>query len=88
VPFAFWQTAVCGTDAAAIARAIRYTADLIGVEHVALGSDFDGATRTPFDASGMVKLTEALLAVGLSREDVAKVMGGNELRFLMENLQE
>jgi microsomal dipeptidase-like Zn-dependent dipeptidase len=88
IGIAFWQTAVCGTDAAAIARAIRYTADLIGVEHVALGSDFDGATRTPFDASGMVKLTEALLAVGLSREDVAKVMGGNELRFLMENLPE
>ena len=88
VGIGFWQTAVCGTDAAAIARAIRYTADLIGVEHVALGSDFDGATRTPFDASGMVKLTEALLAVGFSREDVAKVMGGNEIRFLMENLPE
>ena len=88
VGIGFWQTAVCGTDAAAIARAIRYTADLIGVDHVALGSDFDGATRTPFDASGLVKLTEALLAAGFSREDVAKVMGGNEIRFLMENLPE
>ena len=45
VGIGFWQTAVCGTDAAAIARAIRYTADLIGVDHVALGSDFDGATQ-------------------------------------------
>ena len=88
VGIGFWQTAVCGTDAAAIAKAIRYTADLIGVDHVALGSDFDGATRVPFDASGLVKLTEALLAVGFSREDVAKVMGGNEIRFLMENLPE
>ncbi|MEO0488222.1 MAG: membrane dipeptidase, partial [Cyanobacteria bacterium J06659_2] len=38
----FWQTAVCGEDVSAIVRAIRYVADLVGVEHVALGSDFDG----------------------------------------------
>ena len=82
----FWRTATCGADAAAAARAIRYTADLVGIDHVALGSDFDGAVPEPFDASGMVLLTEALLASGLSREEIGKVMGGNEIRFFLENL--
>jgi microsomal dipeptidase-like Zn-dependent dipeptidase len=82
----FWQTAVCGKDAAAIVKAIRYTADVVGIDHVALGSDFDGAVATPFDASGLVKLTEALLKAGFSADDIGKVMGGNEIRFLLENL--
>lgn len=86
VGIGFWETAVCGKDAAAIARAIKYAAGVMGVDHVALGSDFDGAVPTPFDASGMVKLTEALLAAGFSHDDIGKVMGGNEIRFLLENL--
>src|SRR4029453_5614423 len=56
----FWQAATCGKDAAAIARAIKYTADLVGIDHVALGSDFDGAVPEPFDASGLAKITEGL----------------------------
>lgn len=45
-----------------------------------LGSDFDGAVPTPFDATGMPLVTEALLAEGLSETDIAAVMGGNALR--------
>jgi microsomal dipeptidase-like Zn-dependent dipeptidase len=86
VGIGFWETAVCGRDAAAIARAIKYTADLIGVEHVALGSDFDGAVATPFDASGMVEITAALLAAGFTPDQIGKVMGGNVMIFLMNNL--
>lgn len=82
----FWETAVCGKDAAAIAKAIRHATDIIGIDHVALGSDFDGAVTTPFDASGLVQVTDALLAAGLSDEDTGKAMGGNEIRFLLENL--
>lgn len=82
----FWDTATCGNDAQAIARAIRYTADLIGVDHVALGSDFDGTVTVPFDASGMALLTQALLADGFSREDIGKIMGGNVIRLLQAGL--
>jgi microsomal dipeptidase-like Zn-dependent dipeptidase len=82
VGIGFWETAVCGPDAAAIARAIRHAAGIAGVEHVALGSDFDGAVTTPFDASGMATLTDALLAVGFSEDEVAGLMGGNALRVL------
>lgn len=82
----FWETAVCGTDAKAIARTIRYTTELAGVDHVALGSDFDGAVMAPFDTTGLVQITEALLAQGFSECDIEKIMGGNVLRLLQENL--
>lgn len=84
----FWDTAVCGADADAIARAIRYAANVAGVDHVALGSDFDGSVKVPFDTSGEARITEALLSEGFSDEDVAAIMGGNLLRFLSENLPE
>jgi microsomal dipeptidase-like Zn-dependent dipeptidase len=86
VGIGYWDTAVCGRDAAAIARAIRYTANLIGVDHVALGSDYDGAVTAPFDTTGLVQITDALLAEGFSEGDIEKIMGGNALRLLAENL--
>jgi microsomal dipeptidase-like Zn-dependent dipeptidase len=84
----YFDGAVCGSDVAAIVRAIRYTARLAGVQHVALGSDFDGATRTPFDATGLPLLTQGLLEGGFSEADIAAIMGGNVLRLLLESLPE
>lgn len=86
VGIGLWDTAVCGTDAAATAKAQKYVAGLIGAQHVGNGSDFDGAVETPFDVSGMAKLTEALIAEGVSDADIGAIMGGNEVRFLMDNL--
>ncbi len=68
--------ATCGSDAKAIARAIRHTTNLIGVDHVALGSDFDGTVVPPFDASGLDQITQALLDDGFAAEDIGKIMGG------------
>jgi microsomal dipeptidase-like Zn-dependent dipeptidase len=82
----YWDTAVCGTDAQAIAKAIRYAANLVGVDHVGLGSDFDGAVKTPFDTTGLVQITDALIAEGFSDEEIGKIMGRNVLRLLIENL--
>lgn len=84
----FWDTATCGRDADAIARAMRYTANLIGVEHVALGSDFDGAVPEPFDASGLVLITDALLRQGFSEHDIRLMMGENVARVLSQTLPE
>lgn len=78
----FWDTAVCGQDAGAIARAIRHAASVAGVDHVALGSDLDGAVTTPFDAAGLAQLTDALLAAGFSENEIRKIMGENVLRVL------
>ncbi|MDW3194467.1 MAG: dipeptidase [Cytophagales bacterium] len=86
VGLGFWEEASGGESVNDIARAIRYTADLIGVEHVSLGSDFDGAVTVPFDASQIILLTEALMTVGFSDEEITQIMGGNQIRFLMENL--
>jgi microsomal dipeptidase-like Zn-dependent dipeptidase len=56
------------------------------VDHVALGSDFDGAVAIPFDASGLDQITQALVDAGFSAEDIRRIMGGNVVRFLQENL--
>jgi microsomal dipeptidase-like Zn-dependent dipeptidase len=71
---------------AGIAAAIRYGVDLVGADHVALGSDFDGATTVPFDTSELAVLTDALLREGMDEPTIRKVMGGNLARFLTENL--
>lgn len=69
----FWDTAVCGQDARAIARAIRYTVNLVGVDHVALGSDYDGAIPAPFDTTGVVEITDALVEAGFTDEEIGVV---------------
>jgi microsomal dipeptidase-like Zn-dependent dipeptidase len=84
----YWETATCGRDADSVARAILYTADKVGFEHVALGSDFDGSTVTPFDAAGIPLITEALLRRGVSERDIRLVMGENVLRVLFQTLPE
>ncbi|MFB6248303.1 MAG: dipeptidase [Salinibacter sp.] len=81
-----WERAVCGSTPAAAARAMRHVADLVGVEHVALGTDFDGTVSVPFDAAGLPHLTEALLGAGFSPADVRKIMGGNVVRVLRRTL--
>jgi len=82
----FWRGAVCGDDAAAIARAMRYAARIAGVNAVSLGSDFDGAVHTPFDAAGLVVLTEALIEEGFTDEEIARIMGLNALEFFLRAL--
>ncbi len=57
-----------------------------GVEHVGLGSDFDGANM-PYgmeDASKLPQITEALLRKGYSEGDVRKILGENTLRVMAE----
>ena len=71
-----------------VARTVRYVCNVVGPEHVALGSDSDGATTVPFDATGLPKITGALLEEGVTREKAALIMGQNALRFLEENLPE
>ena len=86
VGIAFFDKAVCKADAKHIALAIQYTVNLIGVDHVALGSDFDGAITAPFDVTGLALITEQLLKLGFTPENISKIMGGNIKRFLLANL--
>jgi len=82
----YWSTAVCGRDVRAISAAIRYTARVVGVDHVALGSDFDGSTTTPFDTTGVGQLIDGLLTEGLTEDEIRKVMGENVSSLLQRFL--
>jgi membrane dipeptidase len=84
----YWDTATCGTDARAIVKAMRYVSGLVGAEHVALGSDFDGAVTEPFDTTGLVEITEAMLEAGFSDSEIKGIMGENAMKFLAANLPE
>lgn len=86
VGIAMFEQAVCGTDATATAKAIKYTSDLIGVDHVALGSDFDGSVTTPFDITGLPLIVEELLKLDFSEKEIKLIMGDNVKLFLLNNL--
>jgi microsomal dipeptidase-like Zn-dependent dipeptidase len=86
VGIGYWNTAICGTDASAIARAIRYVVTVAGIEHVAIGSDFDGSTTVPFDSTGVVQITDALLSEGFSERGIRLIMGENSVRVLRQTL--
>ncbi len=82
----FWEGAVCDYSPAGVVRAIRYGIDLMGVDHVALGSDYDGATRILFDSGELAVLTQTMLDQGFSEEEIRKVMGENAIRFFLTQL--
>lgn len=67
---------------------IDYIAKLIGVDHVGIGSDFDGAESYPLgmdDVTDYPKITEELLKFGYTEKDIDKILGGNFLRVLKAN---
>jgi microsomal dipeptidase-like Zn-dependent dipeptidase len=78
----YWDAAICSNKPEDAAKAIAYVRDLVGIDHVGLGSDFDGAVTTGFDASQVAAITQALIDRGFSDDDIRKVMGGNVIRVL------
>ena len=80
LPAVSWETIVDHID---------HAVKVAGVEHVGLGSDFDG-TSLPLgmeDASMLPKLTQALLDRNYSERDIEKILGGNFLR-VMERVEQ
>ena len=66
-----------------VARHVTYIGDLIGYDHVGLGSDFDGIEKTPKgldDISKYPDLVAELLEMGVTEGDAAKLVGLNILR--------
>jgi len=82
----YWDSAVCGTSPATVAQAIIYGINLVGEDHVALGSDFDGTVTTAFDGGELQAVTHELLKAGLTETQIRKVMGANMLGYLQRNL--
>ncbi len=70
-----------------VADHIDHIVKVAGIDHVGIGSDFDGITSWPVgleDVSCYPRLTEELLRRGYSEADVHKVLGGNILRAFRE----
>lgn len=67
---------------------IEYVINLVGVDYVGIGSDFDGIVLPPKqldDVTDYVKITKALVEKGYSEKDIDKILGGNLLRVLKAN---
>jgi membrane dipeptidase len=67
---------------------IDYIVRLVGVDHVGLGSDFDGIEAGPQELNGVQDfplVTKALLERGYSKKDIKKILGGNFLRVFKAN---
>ncbi len=82
----YWDAAVCDTSPRAVAKAMKHVKDLVGVQYIALGSDYDGGTTVRFDTSGLVQVTQALLDEHFTPDEVRAVMGGNALRVIRAGL--
>ena len=81
----YWDGAVCDSSPAGIVKSIRYAIDVLGEDHIALGSDYDGAVTVAFDTSELAILTETMLRSGFSENEIHKVMGDNVKHFLLDN---
>lgn len=86
IAIGYWDGAVCEITPSNIVKAMRYGIELLGVEHIALGSDYDGSTEVQFDTSELAVLTEEMLKAGFSEGEIRAVMGENMKRFLLANL--
>lgn len=67
---------------------LDYIVRLIGVDHVGLGSDFDGIEAPPQELNGVEDfplITAALLKRGYTKKDIDKILGGNFIRVLRAN---
>ena len=82
----YWDGAMCDTDPKSVAKAVKHIRSLAGIEHIALGSDFDGAVTTRFDTGGLVHITQALIEAGFTEGEIRAVMGLNALRIIKAGL--
>lgn len=73
-------------DIETVMRHIDHIVQVAGIDHVGIGSDFDGGTELPgcSACNEMIALTVALLRRGYTDSDIAKIWGGNFLRLMTE----
>ncbi len=86
IGIAFFPGAIGDGEIPAIVASMKHVRDLVGIEYVALGSDFDGSVTTPFDVTGLPLLVEEMLNQDFSRIEIKAIMGENMRDFLLKNL--
>jgi membrane dipeptidase len=70
---------------------LDYIVKLVGVDHVGMGSDFDGIEAPPLELNGVEDyplITKALLERGYSKKDIRKILGGNFIRVFAANMKD
>lgn len=82
----YWEDVTCDDTPFGVAQTIKAAIDLVGEDHVALGSDFDGTVTTAYDTSELAALTQAMLDLGLTETQIRKVSGENMIRVLRDRL--
>ena len=82
----YWDGAVCGESPEVIVSAMKYGLELVGEDHLSLGSDFDGTVTTSFDTGELAALTQEMLNQGFSETQIRKIKGENMLRVLQQQL--
>jgi membrane dipeptidase len=86
IGIAFFDRTVGEDEIKGIVSSMKRVKNLVGVEHVALGSDYDGSVAVPFDITGLPLIVEALLNDGFTEDEIRAIMGENVKRFLLEIL--
>ena len=76
-----WKEAICDPTPQGIAKALKYGIELVGADHIALGSDWDGTTIS-IPADALPQITQSLLNLGVTAADIKKIMGQNSVQFL------
>ena len=82
----YFNGVICDISPKGIAAAIIHANRLLGPDAVALGSDFDGTVTTSLDTSELAAITHELLAQGMNKTHIEKVMGGNAKAFFAREL--
>jgi len=84
----YWRDVTCDDTPEGIVKTVRAAINLLGVDHVSLGSDYDGSIATYFDTAELAALTHEMLQQGFSEQEIKKVMGENMLRVLNQVLED
>ncbi|RIW13734.1 peptidase M19 [Algoriphagus lacus] len=87
IGIAFFDMAVGTPELPNIIASMKHVRDLVGVQYVALGSDYDGSVVVPFDITGLPLIAEGLMNAGFTEEEIRAVMGENVKRFFLKNLR-
>ena len=84
---AYFKGAVSVPIIPGIVEAMKYIKAIVGVQYIALGSDYDGSIKAPFDITGLPLLVEEMIKQGFSKFEIEAIMGGNMKRFMLKNLR-
>jgi microsomal dipeptidase-like Zn-dependent dipeptidase len=86
IAIGYWDGAICDNSPKSVASALMFGIDLVGEDHLSLGSDFDGSITPGFDTSELVAITHWLIKLGATESQIRKIMGKNMLLFIQTYL--